>query len=209
MKGAFFTFEGGEGSGKTTLVGLVAERLRSCGREVVTTREPGGVAVAEQIRAVILDAKNTAMDPRTEALLFAAARRQHFVEKIKPALDRGAIVLCDRFVDSSLAYQGIARGIGAQRILEINQFATDCRMPDLTFYLDIEPEKGLARIAKNGRREVNRLDMEKLEFHRKVREGYLWVAKQFPNRIVVLDAEKTLDQLAEEVVSHAKNRITC
>jgi thymidylate kinase len=209
MAGMLITFEGVEGSGKTTLVGMVSDRLRACDREIVATREPGGVAIAEQIRALILDAKNASMDPRTEALLFAAARRQHFVEKIKPALDRGAIVLCDRFVDSSLAYQGIARGIGAQRILEINQFATDCRMPDLTFYLDIEPEKGLARIAKNGRREVNRLDMEKLEFHRKVREGYLWVAKQFPNRIVVLDAEKTLDQLAEEVVSHAKNRITC
>src|SRR3954470_4722817 len=132
--GIFITFEGPDGAGKSTIIDLVANRLG----DVLLTREPGGIDIAEQIRAVILDRENTAMDPRTEALLYAAARRQHLIEKVKPALDEGKIVLCDRFVDSSLAYQGYARGLGIDEVLTINQFAIEQMMPHLTIYFDIE-----------------------------------------------------------------------
>ncbi len=128
------------------------------------------------------------MDARTEALLYAAARRQHLVEKVKPALEEGKIVLCDRFVDSSLAYQGHARGLGIDEVLSINQFAIEKMMPDLTIYFDIEPELGLQRINKNKGREVNRLDLEHLEFHNRVREGYHLVMERFPERMVKIDA---------------------
>lgn len=182
--GYFITFEGPEGAGKTTIISMVAKELK----EALLTREPGGIDIAEQIRMVILDKDNTAMDPRTEALLYAAARRQHLVEKVKPAIEDGKVVLCDRFVDSSLAYQGHARGLGIDEVFSINQFAIEKMMPDLTIYFDIEPELGLERINKNKGREVNRLDLEKLDFHHKVREGYHLVMERFPDRIVKIDA---------------------
>ncbi|NWQ44518.1 dTMP kinase [Bacillus sp. EB106-08-02-XG196] len=182
--GYFITFEGPEGAGKTTIISMVAKELK----EALLTREPGGIDIAEQIRMVILDKDNTAMDPRTEALLYAAARRQHLVEKVKPALEDGKVVLCDRFVDSSLAYQGHARGLGIDEVFSINQFAIEKMMPDLTIYFDIEPELGLQRINKNKGREVNRLDLEKIDFHHKVREGYHLVMERFPDRIVKIDA---------------------
>lgn len=185
MKNGFFiTFEGPDGAGKTTIISMVAKELKGA----LLTREPGGIDIAEQIRTVILDKENTAMDSRTEALLYAAARRQHLVEKVKPALEDGKVVLCDRFVDSSLAYQGHARGLGIDEVYSINQFAIDKMMPDLTIYFDIEPELGLQRINKNKGREVNRLDLEHLDFHQKVREGYHMVLERFPNRIVKIDA---------------------
>ncbi|WP_316572774.1 dTMP kinase [Neobacillus sp. YIM B06451] len=191
--GLFITTEGPEGAGKTTVLGLLDEHLKSKGINTLTTREPGGIDIAEQIRRVILEPDNTAMDPRTEALLYAAARRQHLVEKVKPALEDGTIVLCDRFVDSSLAYQGFARGLGIDEVYKINEFAIETMMPDLTIYFDIAPEEGLARIEKHKGREVNRLDMEELEFHRKVREGYHLLLERFPERIAMIDASLPME----------------
>ncbi|WP_027093356.1 dTMP kinase [Cohnella thermotolerans] len=197
-KGKFITIEGGEGSGKTTLIEALTKRLREAGHEVMATREPGGIPIAEAIRAIVLDRENTAMDARTEALLYAAARRQHLAEKVMPALQQGVTVLCDRFVDSSLAYQGYARGLGIDAVGEINRFATEGCEPDLTIYLDLEPEIGLKRIRANEAREVNRLDVEGLAFHRRVREGYLLVAERYPERIVKIDASEKAEAVAEK-----------
>lgn len=202
--GIFITIEGPEGSGKTTIIQMLAENLQKEGYEVVATREPGGIEIAEQIRKVILDPENTAMDPRTEALLYAAARRQHLAEKVKPALEDGKIVLCDRFVDSSLAYQGYARGLGIDEVYSINEFAIENMMPQRTLYFDIAPEVGLERINKNKGREVNRLDMEKLEFHQKVREGYMILAERFKDRIVKVDASKELEAVYEQAEAKIK-----
>lgn len=192
--GIFITFEGPEGAGKTTILNMLAEKFEN----VLLTREPGGIDIAEQIRNVILAKENTAMDARTEALLYAAARRQHLVEKVKPALEAGKMVLCDRFVDSSLAYQGYARGLGIDEVLSINEFAIVKMMPELTLFFDIEPELGLKRISKNKGREVNRLDLETLEFHRKVHEGYLLLLDRFSDRIVRIDASRSLEEVLEE-----------
>src|SRR5690606_25653708 len=185
--------EGGEGSGKSTVLKMLADALEEKGFSVVCTREPGGIDIAEQIRSVILDRENTAMDARTEALLYAAARRQHLVEKIIPALKAGSIVLCDRYIDSSLAYQGYARGLGMEEIFAINKFAIDDYMPDLTLYFDVNPKVGLARIEKDADREINRLDVESMKFHYKVREGYLLLLSQNPERIRLINAENELD----------------
>ena len=191
----FVTFEGPEGSGKTTIANLLTDYLEKEGYEVVHTREPGGNVIAEQIRNIILDKKNTAMDPRTEALLFAASRRQHLVEKVIPALKEGKIVICDRFIDSSLAYQGKGRNLGIDNIYNINLFATDGLLPDLTLLFDIEVEKGLERVFKDKDREVNRLDVAKVEFHKQVRDGYLEVAKKYPERIKIIDASKSVEEV--------------
>ncbi|WP_075979806.1 dTMP kinase [Bacillus massilinigeriensis] len=201
--GIFITVEGPEGAGKTTVISMVADGLRKSGYKVLETREPGGIEIAEQIRNVILDKKNTAMDSRTEALLYAAARRQHLIEKVKPALDDGYIILCDRFIDSSLAYQGYARGLGMDEVYSINQFAIEGMMPKLTIYFDIEPEIGLQRINKHKDREVNRLDLETLEFHRKVREGYILLLEKYSDRIHKIDASQTIEDVfkqAEKIV---------
>lgn len=203
----FITIEGPEGSGKTTATNRVVEELIKRGYDVVRTREPGGTPIAEQIRNVILDKQNTAMDPRTEALLYAAARRQHLVEKIWPATKEGKLVICDRYIDSSLAYQGGARGLGIQEIIDINMFATDNTWPDLTILFDIEPEIGLARIAKNADREVNRLDLEKIEFHKKVRETFLLLAKKQPERFIVIDASKDPDTVFKNTLEAILPRI--
>src|SRR5690625_85655 len=153
VKGHFITVEGGEGAGKTTVLKLLKDKLTQKGYDVLITREPGGISISEQIRQVILNPAHTEMEKRTEALLYAAARRQHLIQKVKPALQAGKIVLCDRFIDSSLAYQGYARGIGMDEVLTMNQFAIDDFMPSLTLYFDIEPEKGLKRITQNNERE--------------------------------------------------------
>lgn len=192
----FITIEGPEGSGKTTATNKVIEELTKLGYDVIRTREPGGTPISEQIRNVILDKANTMMDPRTEALLYAAARRQHLVEKVWPLTKEGKIVICDRYIDSSLAYQGGARGLGIQNIIDINMFATENTWPDLTLLFDIEPELGLARISANASREVNRLDLEKLDFHKKVRNTFLELAKSQPNRFVIIDASKSPEEVA-------------
>ncbi|MFC5714433.1 dTMP kinase [Thalassorhabdus alkalitolerans] len=197
--GLFVTFEGGEGAGKTTVIEAYYEKLIESGYHVIKTREPGGIDIAEQIRHIILTPQNTAMEGRTEALLYAAARRQHLVEKVIPALEQGGIVLCDRFIDSSLAYQGYARNIGIEEVLAINEFAIDQYMPDLTIYLDIEPQTGMRRIQKNNSREVNRLDMEKIEFHDQVREAYHKLLERFPERIHKVDANREIENVLDEV----------
>lgn len=195
----FISLEGVEGSGKSTIIQYIKDYLESEGKAVVVTREPGGIEIAEQIRSVILDKKNTKMDSRTEALLYAAARRQHLVEKVIPSLKDGKIVLCDRFIDSSLAYQGHARGLGIEEVLTINEFAIESLMPSLTLYLDLDPQIGLARISKNKDREVNRLDLEELNFHVKVREGYEEVCKRFQKRIVKVNANQEIGQVLSDI----------
>ncbi|MFC3772412.1 dTMP kinase [Paenibacillus sp. GCM10012303] len=202
--GFFVTVEGGEGAGKTTAIRSIEQVLMQAGYEVVVTREPGGIAIAEQIREVILDKNNVTMDGRTEALLYAAARRQHLVEKVRPALQAGKAVLCDRFIDSSLAYQGYARGLGIDEIFDINRFAIDGTMPDLTLFLDVSPEVGLARIHANREREVNRLDLEALSFHERVRAGYRQLLERFPDRIIRVDA----DQSESDVVRALSDVVT-
>ncbi|MCQ6281847.1 dTMP kinase [Bacillus sp. EB600] len=202
-KGIFITFEGPEGAGKTTIISMLAKRLENS----LLTREPGGIDIAEQIRSVILAKENTAMDARTEALLYAAARRQHLVEKVRPALEEGKIVLCDRFVDSSLAYQGYARGLGIEEVLGINKFAILDMMPELTLYFDIEPELGFQRISKNKGREVNRLDLESLDFHHKVRSGYQLLLERFPERIVKIDASRSLEEVLEDAAKVIEVRL--
>jgi dTMP kinase len=203
----FVTFEGGEGSGKSTVLKKVDSLLKEEGHQTVVSREPGGTQISEEIRNVILDRKNTNMDPRTEALLYAASRRQHLVEKVWPALKEGKIVLCDRFLDSSLAYQGGARGLGIDQILEVNQYATEGFLPALTLLFDIEPAKGLARIAANQGREVNRLDLEKLSFHEGVRATFLSLAKRFSDRYIVLDASLPLEEVVVNAYKAIKSKL--
>jgi len=203
----FITIEGGEGAGKTTIIERLKADLEKKGHSVLQTREPGGVEIAEKIRAVILDRSHRQMDERTEALLYAAARRQHLVEKVMPALEVGKLVLCDRFLDSSLAYQGYARGLGMEEILSLNQFAIGGCMPSLTLYFDIPPEVGLARIRANGDREVNRLDLEKLDFHQRVREGYLQLLERFPERMVLIDAGRPVEEVFQEAIGWIEERL--
>ncbi|AGK51810.1 dTMP kinase [Bacillus sp. 1NLA3E] len=199
-KGVFITIEGPEGAGKTTIINMLAQHLESVGYPVMQTREPGGIEIAEQIREVILATENTAMDPRTEALLYAAARRQHLIEKVKPALESGAVILCDRFIDSSLAYQGYARGLGIDEVYTINEFAIEDMMPKLTLYFDIDPEQGLKRINQHKGREVNRLDLETIDFHQKVREGYQLLITRFPKRIQLIDASKSVESVFNQAL---------
>lgn len=198
-KGKFIVFEGGEGSGKTTMIELVYNLLIENGIDCIKTREPGGIKISEDIRSIILDKNNTDMDGRTEALLYAAARRQHLVEKVIPALESNKVVLCDRFIYSSLAYQGYAREIGLQDVYMINKFAIEDFMPDLNILFDLNPEVGLQRINKNKSREINRLDLEKIDFHNKVREGYKTLAQDEKNKIVVINAEKNIDEIFLEI----------
>ena len=208
MRGIFITIEGPDGSGKTTALQQVVPRLQQeMNRKVVATREPGGSPIAEKIRSLILDPSHTDMDSRTEALLYAASRRQHLIEKVLPVLESGDVIFCDRFVDSSIAYQGYARGIGEEGIREINQFATEGIEPDVTLYIDVPAEVGIQRIHANlDEREYNRLDQEKLAFHEKVRAGYLQLAKANPERIVVVDGTMSREEVVEACYHIIKNR---
>ena len=203
----FITLEGPEGSGKTTAVEAAVKKLEEMGYEIVRTREPGGTPIAEQIRNVILDKDNVKMDGRTEALLYAASRRQHLVEKVWPALKEGKIVICDRYLDSSLAYQGYARGLGPDNVLNINLFATENTWPDLTLLFDIKPELGLARINANSNREVIRLDLEELDFHNKVRNGFLDLARKYPERYVIIDASQSREDVAKATMEAILSRL--
>ena len=196
-KGFLVSLEGPEGAGKTSVLEALIPVLEDMGVEVLTTREPGGVLIGEKIREVILDPSHTEMDPKTELLLYIASRRQHLVEKVLPALAAGKLVIMDRFIDSSVAYQGFGRGLDIDAIDWLNEFATDGLKPDLTLYFDIEVEEGLARIAANSDREVNRLDMEGLDLHRKVRRGYLSLVEKETDRIEKIDASLPLDQVIE------------
>ena len=194
-KGFLVSLEGPEGAGKTSVLEALIPVLEDRGVEVLSTREPGGVLIGEKIREVILDPSHTEMDPKTELLLYIASRRQHLVEKVLPALAAGKLVIMDRFIDSSVAYQGFGRGLDIDAIDWLNEFATDGLKPDLTLYFDIEVEEGLARIAANSNREINRLDMEGLDLHRKVRQGYLSLWEKEADRIVKIDASLPLDQV--------------
>ncbi len=204
-KGLFITFEGNDGCGKTTVSTKVYESLKEKGEPVVYTREPGGNDIAEQIRAVILDPNNTAMDARTEALLYAASRRQHLTEKILPALAEGKIVLCDRFIDSSLAYQGIGRGIGMDEVLQINEFAIENHMPDATIFLSVSLETGWKRVSQRG--QLDRLDQESREFHQRVAEGYEQVKARFAQRMIVIDAEADMETVFAQALHHTEEII--
>ena len=195
MKGIFITLEGNDGSGKSSVMEAIRRTLEEKGYPVVYTREPGGSKIAENIRKVILDVENTGMDPKTEALLYAASRREHIEKTIRPALETGKIVLCDRFIDSSLAYQGYARGLGIDEVYNMNLYATDGLLPDLTILVCVKPEIGMARITQNHRGELDRLESEKMEFHQKVYQGYLTVQEKFPSRIQIINGEKTKEEV--------------
>nr|WP_312031162.1 dTMP kinase [Hujiaoplasma nucleasis] len=203
MKGKFITFEGTEGSGKTSVIKKVKIELENLGYKVLTTREPGGIKISEQIRSILLDKENQEMDSKTEALLFAASRRQHLVEIIIPALKNGYVVLCDRFVDSSLIYQGIAREIGIDQVYDINYFAIEDALPDLTIFVDVRPEVGLERVFSTPGREVNRLDLEDLDFHQKIYQGYLGLVQKY-DRIKCVNGEQSLDKVVEDTIELIK-----
>ena len=194
-----------EGSGKTTVLNQI-NKLLSENYNVISTREPGGVSTGEEIRNILLDGEN--IDIRTEALLFAASRREHLVEKVIPALKNNKVVLCDRYIDSSLAYQGHARGIGIEEVKKINEFAINGLYPDLTIYLDIDAEVGRERILKN-QRSQNRLDKETLTFHQKVIEGYKTLIKTNPERFKVVDATQNIESVVSDtyeiILSYLKN----
>ena len=197
-QGTLISIEGPEGAGKSSVLEALLPRLENAGIAYLTTREPGGVEIAEKIREVILDPSNTEMDPKTELLLYIASRRQHLAERVLPALEAGKLVIMDRFIDSSVAYQGFGRGLAVTDIEWLNQFATDGLKPNRTFYFDIDVEEGLARIAKSASREVNRLDLEGLSLHQKVRQGYLAILEKEPQRVVKIDASQPFDQVVED-----------
>ena len=198
MSGCFVTFEGIEGSGKTTQLLRLAEHLRTRGLNVVTTREPGGTVISEQIRAVLLDPSHTAMGVTTELLLYAAARAQHVHELILPALESGSIVLCDRFADSTLAYQGAGRELDPAMLSQFNEIATGGLLPSRTYLLDLPVGAGLQRARERGR--MDRMEAQAREFHERVRAGFLTLAREQPQRIVVLDAAQEISVLASEVL---------
>lgn len=191
----FITFEGGECSGKTTVIAKICEKFEELHIPYITTREPGGIRIAEDIRNIILDVKNTDMTPQCEALLYAASRMQHLSQRVLPAIAEGKIVLCDRFLDSSLAYQGYARGLGMENVLTANAFALEY-LPGLTLFIDVLPEVALKRL--EGRGKSDRLDLEKKEFHNKVYQGYQEVMKLYPKRVVRIDGNQPLEKVIED-----------
>ena len=202
----FITIEGPDGSGKTTQIRLLAEWLREQGYEVVLTREPGGTGIGDQIRGVLHDPRNTAMDARTEILLYSASRAQHVAQLVRPALAAGRIVISDRYADSTLAYQGYGRGLDLGMLRTITVFATGGLTPDLTLYLDIAPQQGLQR-RRLGGGEWNRLDAETLEFHQRVRAGYLELVRQEPERWVVIEAARSVEEVQAEIRVLVKARL--
>ena len=197
-QGVFITFEGNDGSGKTTICKSMQKKLLEMGYDCIYTREPGGSKIAESIRNILLDVNNTEMDDRTEALLYAASRRQHLKEVVLPALKDKKIVLCDRFIDSSLAYQGVARNIGLKEVWDINQFAIDGCMPQKTLFLSVSIETGAKRM--NLRGDLNRLDQEKSSFHQAVRDGYEQLIQMYPERIECIDAESDVKTVLQEAL---------
>ena len=203
-KGLFITLEGGDGSGKSTIA-LRLKEILSLKYDILHTREPGGSKIAEEIRAVILDPENTLMDPKTEALLYAASRRQHLTEKVIPALNDGKIVLCERYVDSSLAYQGYARGLGIDYVKKINEMAIDGYYPDLTLYLKIDPEIGLSRLkSRSGK---DRLDQESIAFHYAVFKCYEKLIQEDEKRFKIIDAAKDIDAVVESCLEALRERL--
>jgi dTMP kinase len=202
----FVTFEGPDGSGKTTQVARLAESLRAAGHDVISTREPGGTHIGDQVRAILHAPENRSMRPVTELLLYCASRAQLVSEVIRPHLERGGIVLSDRYADSSLAYQGYGRGIDRDTLRAILGFATDGLRPDLTLLLDVDAEEGLRRRRGSGG-EWNRLDQETVAFHTHVREGYLALARAEPDRWVVIDAARSSDEVQRDIRAEVEKRL--
>ena len=200
LNGKFITFEGPEGSGKTSVITAIQSFLENEGYDIMVTREPGGIKIAEEIRNIILNKDNIEMDAHAEALLFAAARSQHFSEKIAPALQENTIILCDRFIDSSLAYQGHARGLGIDEVYAINKFAIGNHLPQLTIFIDVPPSVGLQRVFSNTRK-VDRLDLETLAFHEKVYEGYKLLIDMFPERIKTIDGTQKVEEVTQDAIN--------
>jgi len=199
MKGIFISFEGSDGSGKTTQLRLFKDYLDSNNYDSVFTREPGGTEISEEIRKIILDPNHTEMDDTTEAFLYAASRAQHVAQLIKPSMDAGKIVVSDRFMDSSIAYQGYGRGLG-EAVRTINEIAVAGTQPDLTFFLNISPEKGMARAKK--REDLDRLELEKMEFHQAVYKGYLELSNIYKDRFVMINADQSPEAVHQEIISH-------
>lgn len=202
--GKFFTFEGSEGSGKSTQIEILAEELAGMGHEVVVTREPGGTPIGEEIRHLLIHSTaNGDMTPETELLLFAASRAQLVRQVILPALKAGSIVLCDRFLDSTTVYQGAARSISSDPVSYINQFAVGSVLPHLTFILDVPPEESMSRVRRRVSDLPDRMEQENVEFYRKVREGYLLLARSMPARFHVVDGTRTMQENQEEILKTA------
>ncbi len=202
-KGLFITFEGGDGAGKSTQIERLKGYLEEQGYEVLLTREPGGTNVGEKIREVLLDPANVEMDPMTETMLYAAARAQLVAEVIRPALHKGMIVISDRFLDSSLAYQAWGRGLGSS-VLEINSYGIGDCMPDLTVYLRVDPDTGRKRIRQ---REQDRIESETEQFHQKVFNGYEQLCKDYPERIFCVDASRSIEDIEMTIRTEVKRRI--
>jgi dTMP kinase len=208
--GFFITFEGIEGCGKTTQIGRLTSFLKNARREFILTREPGGTEIGEQIRKILLDRENAGLDPMSELLLYAAARVQHLRQTIFPALQEGRIVLCDRFMDATTAYQGYGRGLDPSWIDEIHRRAMDDVRPDLTFLLDLPVEVGLQRARNRMEGQTlseDRFERVDLEFHRRVREGYLQLARREPDRFVILDGMKDEETLHREILSRLRAKV--
>lgn len=197
-KGFFITFEGGEGSGKSIQVEILTSHLHEEGYSVAVTREPGGTRIGEQIRTITHDPENVDLEPVSEAYLMAAARAQHVEQIIFPALKAGKIVVCDRFVDSSIAYQGYGRKLGPAKIAKLNDLAVNDAIPDLTIYLDVAPEVGFSRRVKS-HKVKDRLDLQQQDFYKRVHEGYLEIARKEPQRVMVINATKTIEVVATEI----------
>ncbi len=198
MEGLFITLEGPDGSGKSTITKLIGDYLEEKGIEYIVTREPGGTDIGEDIRDIILDNKNTKMGPETEALLYAASRGQHIHEKILPALEEGKLIICDRFLLSSLAYQGIARGLGVEEVKSINDFALRGIKPDKILFFHIDPEVSLKR--KTAKLGGDRLEKEGEEFHNRVYNGYMDLVDLYPENIKVIDATKTVEEVFDQCI---------
>ena len=210
VRGKFITFEGIDGSGKSTQMALLAARLRTEGRDVFETVEPGGTAVGQQIRRILLDSANQDLRPTAELLLYFASRAQNVEQCILPALQAGKIVLCDRFTDSTLAYQGYARGIGADTVLALDRIACQGLTPDLTLLIDVDVETGLDRMRQRnviGTTNETRIDDESQEFHRKVRDAYLGIARQHADRFRVIDGLGEPEEVAVRVWENVRNHV--
>ena len=208
-KGLFVTFEGGDCAGKTTQLRMLEAWLKARGRSVICTREPGGTTLAEKIRGLLLSKDSgELMTPQAELLLFSAARAQHVKHVVMPQLEAGGVVLCDRFIDSTVAYQGFARGLDMEFINRLNTFCTAGCLPDLTFLLDLPLEESRRRLAaRSGGDGPDRLEDEKLSFHEKVREGFLAIAAQEPERVKVIDAMRTVDEIHADIIEVIENAI--
>lgn len=200
MKGIFIALEGPDGSGKSTVVKGIREYFKDKTMDIVETREPGGTTIGEAIRRILLDNRNSNMFPETEALLYAAARGQHVKEKIIPAIESGKVVLCDRFILSSLAYQGIGRDLGIEEVRMINDFAINGIRPDLTLFFHVDPETTLSR--KTRKRKGDRLETEGIEFHRKVYNGYLEILERYSDNIKIIDATKSKEEVLEQSICY-------